>query len=470
MGKRPIGLQAVDLGDDPPLDDDFIPLLEVLDHLLPGLLFALLRAKEHEVENCQEGEQQGQHLLDAATSGLEEERRETHAVDSRGMVETTVVDGPMEAAGMSGAKQRILVAMSGGVDSSVVAARLLEAGHEVLGVFMRNGQKPGAARASRQGCCSVDDAQDARRVADRLGIPFYALDLSEPFDQLIAEFTQAYLLGRTPNPCIECNRRFKMGVLLRAADDFGATYVATGHYARIVDRHGRLSVARGLDRAKDQSYVLFSLDQAALSRTRFPLGEMTKQQVRNEARRFRLPVAEKPESMEICFVPTGDYRDVLRERASGSLRPGPILDPSGIEIGRHEGTALFTIGQRRGLPSGQPHPLYVTRIEPETGAVHVGPRTSLMAAGLEASAAIWSGRVPEVSQQFSATVQIRSHHRPVPAVVEVIEPTQFRVRFEDPQDAVTPGQAAVVYDGDSIVVGGWIHRSLPCPVTEGLTV
>ena len=358
-----------------------------------------------------------------------------------------------------GRRERVLVAMSGGVDSSVAAALLKEQGHEVVGAFMRNGVKANSDRAHRQGCCGVDDALDARRVADRLEIPFYALNFEDAFEELIGDFVDSYARGETPNPCIECNRRFKMGALLHLARKLEASAIATGHYAR-VERHGdRWCIARGADADKDQSYVLFALDQEALAHTRLPLGTLVKSEVRAHARRLSLPVAEKPESMEICFVPTGDYRDILRERAPAVLQPGAILDGAGHEVGRHEGTAMFTIGQRRGLPGGQSDPIYVSDLDPETRTVTVGGKAALLRDRFAATNATWSGTpAPAVGATVRGRVKIRAHHEPVPGVLTVTGDDAFSVVLDEPAEAVTPGQAAVLYEGDRVLAGGWIAR------------
>lgn len=355
--------------------------------------------------------------------------------------------------------QRILVAMSGGVDSSVAAGLLVEQGFDVVGAFMRNGVKANPARSHRQGCCGLDDASDARRVADRLGIPFYALNFEDAFEELIGDFVHAYAEGRTPNPCIECNRKFKMGALLHLARRLDASAVATGHYARIERRADRWCVAQGADVDKDQSYVLFGLDQDVLEHTRLPLGHLTKREVRRHARRLELPVAEKPESMEICFVPTGDYRDVLRERAGDVLRPGPIVDQSGVVIGRHDGTASFTIGQRRGLPGGQRDPIYVTALDPETATVTVGDKGDLLRTRFVVRDVVWSGEAPPPrGTVLRGRMQIRAHHEPVPAAVTAVGDDTLDVVLDAPVEAVTPGQAAVLYGEDRVLVGGWITR------------
>ena len=350
--------------------------------------------------------------------------------------------------------------MSGGVDSSVAAALLKEQGHEVIGAFMRNGVKANAERAHRQGCCGLEDSMDARRVADRLDVPFYALDYADAFEELIGDFVDAYGRGRTPNPCIECNRRFKMGSLMHLAHRIGATAVATGHYARLEKIDDRYAVAQGKDLDKDQSYVLFGLDQEALAHTLLPLGHLTKAEVRDHARRLELPVADKPESMEICFVPSGDYRDVLRERSASVFRPGRIVHTDGRDLGPHEGTASFTIGQRRGLPGGQKDALYVTALDPAANTVTVGSRADLLDQRFTADDITWSGAAPQpAGTTLRGLVKIRAHHVPVPATVTIDEAGGFEAVLDQPESAITPGQAAVLYDGDRILLGGWIVES-----------
>lgn len=341
---------------------------------------------------------------------------------------------------------RVLVAMSGGVDSSVAALALREAGHEVIGVFMRNGVTGGGHKS----CCSASDARDAALVADRLDIPFYAIDYSAEFGALIDHFAAEYRRGRTPNPCVLCNQHLKFGHLFTMADALGAGSVATGHYARQED--GRLLRAR--DRAKDQSYYLFGIDRAALPRVRFPLGAWTKTEVRARAAAAGLITADKAESMEICFVTSGDYRDVVAARG-GRGRPGVFVDTAGRVLGAHDGIDAFTVGQRRGLPArGTPH--YVREIRTATGEVVVGERDELERAAASVRGVRWLIDAP--ADALRAAVQIRARSPAVPAVVTPApdDPTRVRVEFEAPVSAVTPGQAAVFYDGDVVVGGGWL--------------
>ena len=366
----------------------------------------------------------------------------------------------------------MVAALSGGVDSAVAAAILVEQGHDVTGVFLRNGIEAGpAAKRARQGCCGIDDAADAAGVARRLGIPFYALDYADGFDRLIAGFADAYARGRTPNPCIVCNRDLKFGRLLAFADALGAEAVATGHYARLVERGGRCALRAAVDCAKDQTYVLFPLDQAQLRRSRFPLGELTKREVRERAAALGLSVAEKPESMEICFVPGGDYRAIVRERAPDALREGPIVDAaSGARVGRHGGVGTVTIGQRRGValrgttPSSPARPpSFVTAIDPETNVVTTGPRESVMRRRVVVSA--WNGvarPLPEPGEALRGVAAVRRAHRPSACVVRRVPGEDRRVEalFDDPVEAPAPGQALVFWDDVGVVLGGgWIASS-----------
>lgn len=355
---------------------------------------------------------------------------------------------------MNDRKKKVVVAMSGGVDSSVAALLLAEQGHEVTGLFMRTGTHAGAAKKT---CCSLEDGRDARAVAELLGFPFYALDFESEFQAIIEDFVGAYRVGRTPNPCILCNRDLKFGKLFEYAAAAGADFVATGHYARVVSRGGRQAVARGRDPGKDQSYVLFPLGQAELAKTILPVGELEKSEVREVARSAGLTVAEKAESQEICFVPDGDYRALLAARGVGT--PGPILDLDGAVIGEHQGFEHFTIGQRRGIGRAFGEPRYVVAIRPEQAAVVLGTRDDLGDAVLTAAGWVAGGReAPSPGEEFRAEVQIRYRHNAAMATVTGIEDGRVGIRFDVPQDAVTPGQAVVAYDGDVVLGGGWIER------------
>lgn len=352
------------------------------------------------------------------------------------------------------------MAMSGGVDSSVAAALLRDAGHEVTGAFLCLG-RAGDPSSDSRGCCSPQDAADARRVAGLLGIDLHVLDATEPFDRVIAGFAAEYAAGRTPNPCVRCNRDVKLSRLLHLADALGFDGVATGHYARVVDRDGSPALARATALGKDQSYVLFALPRGALPRLVLPLGELPgKASTRELARRLGLPVHDKPDSMEICFVEDGDHARVLAERAPRALTPGPIVDPSGRVLGRHEGYGRYTVGQRRGLGIASGGRLYVTSIDAATATVRVGPREATIAAGVTVAEATWQRDVPE---RFEAIVQVRSTAGGARAEVRRTSPDRFEVAFREPVHAAAPGQAAVVYDGDVLLGGGFIEATRAAP-------
>jgi tRNA-specific 2-thiouridylase len=350
-----------------------------------------------------------------------------------------------------------LVAMSGGVDSSVAAARLVEAGYDVTGVFMCIGQA--GLDAETSGCCSPADAADARRVAGQLDIDMHVLNLADAFAPIIDYFLAEYRRGRTPNPCIHCNTRLKFGRLVALADSLGIDCVATGHYARIVDRGGRARLARGIDTGKDQSYALFGITPDILGRVVLPIGEMHKDQTRDQARRLGLIVHDKPDSQEICFVADDDYATLLAERAPEALRPGPILSTGGETLGRHDGYGRYTIGQRRGLGVAAGEPMYVVAIDPATAAVTIGTRAEARGVTLSAGEANWHERPGGAS--FRATAQIRYNHRGCPAEVTCTGPDTFDVRFDEPVHAITPGQAVVLYDGELLLGGGWIESAGP---------
>lgn len=352
--------------------------------------------------------------------------------------------------------------MSGGVDSSVAACLLCEQGYDVTGLFMRTGvhEEPvegDCAPDRHRGCCSAADASDARSVAGRLGIPFYALNFKDEFDRIIDYFVGEYRRGRTPNPCVMCNEHLKFGRLADYGRAVGADYIATGHFARIERRAGEPSLLRGVDARKDQSYVLFGIEREMLARTLFPVGHLTKDEIRAEARRLGLPVSDKPDSVDICFVPDRDYARVVRERAPEAFVEGPVLDATGREVGRHSGIPGYTIGQRQGLGIALGLPVYVTRIDPATHTITLGPREDLAADTLSAERVHWLIDPPRAP--FAASVKIRYAHRAASATVEPREGGRMAVRFDEPQQAVTPGQAAVVYDGDRVLGGGWIEAA-----------
>ncbi len=360
---------------------------------------------------------------------------------------------------------RVIVAMSGGVDSSVAAALLRQQGHEVIGVFMRHGitaepacQLEGATSGRaprRQGCCSAGDAADARRVADALGIAFYVLNFQDQFEQVIDYFVAEYRAGRTPNPCVVCNTWLKFGKLFEYADSVAAAWVATGHYARLVaEPDGVPGLVRACDPSKDQSFVLFGIDRGLLGRLRFPVGEYRKEEIRALAARMGLPVAAKPDSQEICFVPDGDHARLVRQRA-GPGGEGEIVTTAGQRVGHHTGLEHFTVGQRKGLGVALGRRQYVVRIEPQARRVVVGSWDELACKELTAAGANWL--VEPLTQAFRAEVKIRYRSPAFPAWVEPLDDTRFRVRFDEPCYGVAPGQAAVVYQGPRVLGGGWIQ-------------
>lgn len=347
--------------------------------------------------------------------------------------------------------------MSGGVDSSVAAWLLQRAGHDLVGLFMRNGVHVEEGEAHKKSCCSVGDARDARMVAARLGFPFQAVDLKQEFRQVIRYFLDEYARGRTPNPCAVCNRDLKFDRLLRFAEELGAGAVATGHYARVELVGERVHVLRGVDRGKDQSYQLFCVAEANLRRTRLPLGGLEKREVRRLAEEAGLRTAAKPDSQEICFVPSNDYRRLLADEGV-ELHPGELVDGAGRVLGTHQGTEHFTIGQRRGLGVALGRPMYVVEIQPESGTVVLGSEEECATRELETGALNLIGFEPPAGGAFRAEVQVRYHHRAAPATVEV-GANGARIVFDEPQHAVAPGQGAALYRGERLLGGGWIERA-----------
>jgi tRNA-specific 2-thiouridylase len=354
---------------------------------------------------------------------------------------------------------RVVLAMSGGVDSSVAAHLLKEQGHEVIGLFMRTGVHTENLERRSKTCCSASDALDAQNVADRLDIPFYALDFERDFARIMDQFADEYIAGRTPNPCVMCNIWLKFGKLWAYGKQVGAEFVATGHYARIqVDPEGRPRVARAVDASKDQSYVLFGLRPDLLNHVLFPVGGYEKAEIRALAEQLGLPVHDKPDSQEICFVPDDDYLEFVRARRPRAETAGEVVDEHGRVLRRHDGIEAFTIGQRRGLGVAVGSPRYVVQIEPATKTVTVGTRASLDKPGLEASRFNWQGRTPD--RLTACLAQIRARHRPVAATVEPLPDSRARILFESPQQAVTPGQVVTLYEGDLVLGGGWIDHAL----------
>jgi tRNA-specific 2-thiouridylase len=356
--------------------------------------------------------------------------------------------------------ERVVVAMSGGVDSSVAAALLHEQGYEVIGVTMKLWDEPAAVAGRHKTCCTLDDVSDARRVAMQLGIPFYVANFKQQFaHHVVDDFVDAYRRGYTPNPCVQCNRYLKFTALMQRAHHLGAHWVATGHYASVWHgEDGRYYIRRGVDVDKDQSYFLFDLSQAQLRHILLPLGPLHKDEVRRLATRCGLRVATKPESQEICFIPEGDYRRFLRPRLSAeAISSGPMVHTSGEALGTHGGLPFYTVGQRRGLGVAAAQPLYVSDIDPETNTLVIGPRSEAMSEAFEVERLTWLRQPPE--GVLATTVQIRSRHRPVPAEVYPSTATRARVVLQEPQFAVTPGQAAVFYDDQTVIGGGWIRRS-----------
>ncbi len=377
---------------------------------------------------------------------------------------------------MPSSRGKILVAMSGGVDSSVAAALLASEGWEVVGCFMRLGS-PGETleepiaddacdakptKIGKQGCCSVGDAADARLVAAQLAMPFYVVNFKNDFNRIIDYFTAEYAAGRTPNPCVRCNDWLKFGKLHAYAKQIGAVGVASGHYARVEKSEDGPQLLRGVDHDKDQSYVLFGAPRERLGEMMLPVGGYKKSVVREMAEEFGLPVFDKPDSQEICFVPDNDYAGLVERRRPELVSAGPILTREGEVIGEHGGQHRYTVGQRRGIKIPRERPLYVLEKDPQSNAVVVGEREQLTASGLEAHETNWlmsDDEMRSLRDGVRAGVQIRSHGEVIPALVR-FDGDVMRAEFDEPTDAVAPGQAAVVYEGERVLGGGWITRAL----------
>lgn len=359
--------------------------------------------------------------------------------------------------------QRIVVGMSGGVDSAVSAALLKEQGYDVIGVTLNLSPKVEGEEAWERddSCCGLAASEDARRVADRLGIPHYVLNFRDVFaEKVIANFLDEYRRGRTPNPCVRCNDHIKFGTVLLKAKALDADLVATGHYARVATdpETGRQVLRKAVDPRKDQSYVLYVLTQDELRRTQFPLGELTKQETRELARKFNLQVANKPESQEICFVSERNYGDFLIKLAPDIAQPGPMIDVDGRVVGEHRGVAFYTIGQRRGLGLVSRDPLYVVDVDAENRTIIVGPEDALYDTELTADEANLVSAA-DLREERPVKARIRYRMTDADAFVSQPAPGELRVRFAEPQRAITPGQAVVCYDGDAVVAGGTISRT-----------
>jgi tRNA-specific 2-thiouridylase len=369
---------------------------------------------------------------------------------------------------------KIAVAMSGGVDSSSAAAALKAAGHDLVGFTMQLWNQRRGLSVDEHGeplpsrCCSLDDVYDARRVAEELGFPFYVLNLEKDFERdVVGPFVQSYLDGETPIPCVACNSRLKFASLDRLAQSLGCEKVATGHYARVEfdEATNRYKLLRGLDARKDQTYFLWELTQGQLSRVMFPLGEMSKPEVREIARARGLAVAEKAESQEICFVPDGDYAGFIdrylesENRVNDAPGAGEIVDAGGRTVGGHAGVHHYTVGQRRGLGIAAERPLYVVQIDARRNRVVVGGEEELLSREFEAAGTNWIA-FDEPTDAVRAEVRVRYRHEAAPATIEMVGERRARVTFDEPQRAITPGQATVFYRGDEVVGGGWIVKDV----------
>jgi len=353
---------------------------------------------------------------------------------------------------------RIVVAMSGGVDSSVTAALMAEQGFDVIGMTLQL-YDHGEATQRKNACCAGQDIHDARRVADTLDIPHYVLDYENRFkEQVIEDFAASYLAGETPIPCVRCNQTVKFRDLMDHARELGAGALVTGHYVRRIDGFSGPELHRALHGAKDQSYFLFATTRGQLDFLRFPLGDLDKSETRAHAERFRLPVADKPDSQDICFVPNGSYAGIVEKLHPGAAEPGDIVDVNGNVLGRHDGIIHFTVGQRRGLGIAAPEPLYVVRVEPDTRRVVAGPKASLLKSSFRVHDINWLGDGVAPDQGLAVTVKVRSTNDPVAAKILDFEQGRANLELDEPQAGIAPGQACVFYESERVLGGGWIQR------------